>query len=388
MALIDSLPPGTIPVDEDERPLWFLTLTQACNLNCTYCGAGDNYEIEDLSPHPKELTYKLENLKFILKEKQDPVICFYGGEPLVRMNLIKDVMELLGDRPTYVLQSNCQLLNTLPTEILLRFDTILCSIDGDAEVTNANRGKGVYEKCLNNCVDARKRGFSGDLIARMTVSNGHDIYKNVTHLLDLGIFTHVHWQLDVLWDSPIFARWDDYLGWRDTNYNPGITKLVKLFIDTLEKDGKILGIVPILGLLWSYLNNEKVSHIRCSSGYKSFNVSTGGLVTACPIAPEFKSLGDISTPGFEPTHVHGTVIIDGKCSKCDVLHECGGRCLYCNKTEWWGLDGFAEVCNTVKHLLNEVKAIVPRVQALIDAGKVSKEDLHYPRYNNTTEIIP
>lgn len=110
--------------------------------------------------------------------------------------------------------------------------------------------------------------FTGDLVARMTVGNGHHLYPSVNHLLHVGVFTHVHWQLDVLWDSPIFARWDNFLEWRDNDYNPAITKLTAEFIDAVEKEGKVLGIVPILGILWSYLNNEKITHIRCSSGYK------------------------------------------------------------------------------------------------------------------------
>lgn len=116
----------------------------------------------------------------------------------------------------------------------------------------------------------------------MTVSDGHNIEPAVKHLLELGLFDHVHWQLDVLWDSPMFARWDDFLGWRDNNYNPGITKLAHLFKENLEKGktllfvfltsklctGKVLGIAPFLGILWSLLNNQKITHIRCSAGYK------------------------------------------------------------------------------------------------------------------------
>ena len=52
----------------------------------------------------------------------------------------------------------------------------------------------------------------------MTVSNGSNIYDDVMHLIDLDrteteppLFDHVHWQMDVLWDSPKFARWDNFL---------------------------------------------------------------------------------------------------------------------------------------------------------------------------------
>ena len=38
--------------------------------------------------------------------------------------------------------------------------------------------------------------FTGELIERMTWSGNNDIYKSVIHLLNLGLFDHVHWQLD------------------------------------------------------------------------------------------------------------------------------------------------------------------------------------------------
>lgn len=104
------------------------------------------------------MTYKIDDLKFLLKEKLDPVVCFYGGEPLVRWEKMTQIMDLLGDRPTYVLQSNCQFLDQVPDKYIQRFDTILCSIDGDEATTDVNRGEGVYKKCIKNCIDARKRG--------------------------------------------------------------------------------------------------------------------------------------------------------------------------------------------------------------------------------------
>lgn len=137
------------------------------------------------------------------------------------------------------------------------------------------------------------------------------------------------------------------------------------------------------------ITNRNVLNLNPSPSPKqSFNVTTGGLVTACPIAPEFTPLADITKDDFDPKSVHGSVVVDGTCADCDVLQECGGRCLYANKTDWWGRDGFAEVCNTIRHLLNEIRAILPRVQKAIESGKVTKEMFHYPRYNNTTEIIP
>ena len=149
----------------------------------------------------------------------------------------------------------------------------------------------------------------------------------------------------------------------------------------------------------------------------------GGLVTSCPIAAECDPVADIQKPFdlrayhqslatgdachqhrrpaprageapfvFDPVSVHGSVRLggDGRCQdRCDIYGDCGGRCLYASNTDWWGADGFDEVCVTVRHLSREVRRlIVPAVQDAIARGILSLEDFHYPRFNNTTEIIP
>ncbi|KAH0790348.1 radical SAM domain containing protein [Histomonas meleagridis] len=370
--------------------LWFVTLTQECNFKCKYCGSDENFDIEDLSPFPENLTYNPDKLKK-LNEEEDLIICFYGGEPLLRIDLIQQIMIMIPNAK-FVLQTNASLLNKLPTENLLKMDAILVSIDGDAAVTNLNRGPRAYERAVANAKDARDRGFTGDMIARMTVGEDSDIYRDVNHLLNVEhngkkLFDHVHWQLNVQWDTPAYSAYKDFFGWRDKSYNPGITKLADEFISCL-KNGTVLGITPFLGLIWSYLTGEKFETVRCSSGWESFNIETNGDITACPIAPEFDSLGNIETI-LSVKKVHHAEKVQEPCSSCEVLSECGGRCLYCNKTQWWNEDGFKEVCVTVFHLLEQVRErIMPVVREEIEAGRKVQEDFHYPSYNNSTEIIP
>ena len=78
-------------------------------------------------------------------------------------------------------------IKKLKPEIIRNFNTILVSIDGDEETINFNRGKGIYKMLIKHCTWLRETcKFTGDLIARMTCSGNNDIYKSVTHLLNLG----------------------------------------------------------------------------------------------------------------------------------------------------------------------------------------------------------
>ena len=375
--------------------LWFVTLTQECNYKCTYCGSSENEDIEDIMSIPKNIIYDLNQLKK-LSHDPDMIICFYGGEPLLCMDEIKKIMEIV-PHAKFVLQTNASLLDKLPDEQLHKMDTILVSVDGDSDRTNLNRGKNTYERSIRNVRDARDRGYKGDVIARMTVGPHSTIYEDVTHLLELihdnkNLFDHVHWQLNVQWDTPAYSVYEyndmNFFKWRDEIYNPGISKLVDDFIYNLREHNKILGIVPILGILWSYLSNEKFETVRCESGWNSFNVTTAGDITACPIVTEtdiITNIKDIEKPQQLRHHEK----VGEPCTSCEVLSECGGRCLYCNKTQWWDEEGLLEVCVTIKHLLKEIKTrILPVALEKIQQEELKLEDFHYPKYNNSTEIIP
>ena len=47
-----------------------------------------------------------------------------------------------------------------------------------------------------------------------------------------------------------------------------------------------------------------------------------------------------------------------------------------------------KICNTVRHLVNEMKRAKKVIEKLIDERIYKKEDFYYPPFNNTTEIIP
>ncbi|KAL7722199.1 Radical SAM core domain-containing protein [Entamoeba marina] len=374
----------------DNRKLWFLTLTQRCNLRCTYCGSDEVYEtdMEDLSPWPMEIDYQPEILEKIGKDT-NPIICFYGGEPLLRLELIYKVMDLI-PHATFVLQTNATFLHKVEVKYLHRFTTILVSIDGDRERTDSKRGKGTYDSMIENVKQIKMNGYTNDIVARMTVSNGSDIYKDVTHLLSLGLFKHIHWQMDVCWDSPAYVSWDfKFLEWRDQNYLPGLQSLINNWVKEMY-NGKVQGIAPFTGIMYSLLTGEQVQRVRCGSGFTSFNVATNGDITACPIAPDMDIYGNIKTEDFKQCEMVNKASLVSPCTKedCDVFGLCGGRCLYANGTKWWGEEGFKEVCVTVKEYIKMLKDKLPEINKIIADGILTVEDFHYPSFNNSIEVIP
>ncbi len=351
--------------------LIIITTTGLCNLNCSYCGGS-------LPPSivPIKETYDLQLLiDFIRKMRAD--VAFYGGEPLINSNLIMRVMDELGEGRHYIIQTNGTLFENLPLDYWLMFDTILLSIDGREYVNDHYRGKGNYKTVLRTAKLLRSAGYDGDLIARMTLWYLSDVYLDVTHLLNLGIFDHVHWQLNVIWTD----RWN-FIKWAKDSYLPGIRRLISLWIREME-GGRILGIVPFLGVMKVALFGEWRSP-PCGAGKDTFTVLPNGKIIACPIAID----SQWAYVGSLMEHEIRKVEIGEPCTSCEYFRYCGGRCLYAYKERLWGEEGFKEVCYVTKETIKSILDVEGEVRKLIEEGRVDKEGLYYPPYDNTTEVIP
>ena len=161
-------------------------------------------ESEDTGPQiqidpdlPPELNVNLDLLYNFLSRDPSPSLTFYGGEPLLRMDLIERIMR---EAPVqrFMIQTNGLLLDRLNPEIVNRFSTILVSLDGQEDLNDANRGKGTYRKVIENIKKIRQNGYEQDIIARMTVTENTDIVEAVHWLSDNPdySFSSIHWQLD------------------------------------------------------------------------------------------------------------------------------------------------------------------------------------------------
>ena len=251
---------------------YHLVLTERCNLNCAYCGGTRHIEGLPLDP-----TYTIEDLRRFISGDPEPVIEFYGGEPTLALGLMEEVMDNVPAK-AFTLQTNGTHLTEIDDDHLHRLHSILVSIDGGKEVTDHNRGSGAYEKALRNVRDIRSRGYEGDLVARMAYSDHGDIYRDVSHLLQLDdpYFDHVHWQLDVFWsDLEQRPRVEEWL----ERYDEGIMRLIQDFHATL-REGVVPGIVPFIPVLRSLLTGEPTPHIRCGAGATSFAIMTDGRMRA------------------------------------------------------------------------------------------------------------
>jgi putative peptide-modifying radical SAM enzyme len=335
---------------------------------------------------PKKAAYGWDTLANFCERDADCVVTFYGGEPLLCANEIKQIMNAVKPKH-FMIQTNGLLLDRLKPEYVNRFHTILVSVDGDEALTDYYRGRGTFRRVIGNLKLIKKNGFNGELIARMTVMEQTDIHKQVTWLLDNDefAFSSIHWQLNAGFWANDYAR-RDFKRWSETNYVPGLARLARFWVDEMEQKHVVHKLYPFLGMADSLLFNEKPSLLRCGGGWINYAIQTDGHIIPCPTMWGMKDyyLGHVSTA--DPLKLRKLFVAE-PCSQCGILNVCGGRCLYANITRRWSKEAYAEVCRTVRGLVAAVEMQVPRIRKLLDDGRVSRQDFEFMKYNGC-EIIP
>jgi putative peptide-modifying radical SAM enzyme len=370
-----------------------LILTDNCNLCCSYCRAKAFLDLDESESEraveideniPLDLDYDLDSLYAFLKRDPTPTLTFYGGEPLLRADLIEQIVK---DAPAerFMIQTNGILLDRLDPDILNRFTTILVSLDGRKELTDGNRGEGVYDRVMKNVRHIRTNGYWGELIARMTVTENTDIVDAIHWLAENPDhrFTSIHWQLDANFAGDFAQR--RFAEWTAAQYNPGIRTLVRDWVDHMESSGEVLRWYPFLDPMEDLLFSRP-SLLRCGSGHANYSILTDGHIAPCPVMIGMKQYYVGHIRDADPLSLD-RIDVGGECSTCPIRTFCGGRCLYSNITRPWDEPGRRLVCGTVENLLAALRCELPRVRTLIDHGRISPEQFAHEKFNGC-EIIP
>jgi putative peptide-modifying radical SAM enzyme len=370
-------------------------LTSECNLQCKYCFGeslddfdeefGDDIEID--YELPRKLNYDLELLGKFCRKDKDCVLTFYGGEPLLGIDKLRQIMDKVKPKH-FMIQTNGLLLDKLEPEYVNRFHTILVSIDGQEALTDHYRGVGTFRKVIDNLKLIKKNGFEGELIARMTIMEQTDINKQVMWLLDNDqfSFSSIHWQLNAgFWGNDYQRR--NFEEWTKTSYIPGVRELANFWVDQMQQKGVVLKLYPLLGIAESLLHDEKNCLMRCGGGWINYAIQTDGYIIPCPTMWGMKKYYMGHIKDTDPLKLKQLFVNEKPCSECPTLGVCGGRCLYTNITKRWSDEAYDKVCYTVEQLIEAVNSELPRIRGLIKNEKIRLEDFDYLKYNGC-EIIP
>ena len=129
-------------------------VTDSCNLKCKYCGFGDMYNFNEKRDNAKLSFEKIQNIiNFVMplwnstlnfSANKEIRISFYGGEPLLNIDVIKKSIEYLSKLKlqhgyfTYSMTTNGTLLKKHIKYLIEKDIHLLVSLDGN-EINNSFR---------------------------------------------------------------------------------------------------------------------------------------------------------------------------------------------------------------------------------------------------------
>ena len=188
------------PVSELSIKALCMNVSHMCNMTCSYCfasggGFGGDPALMSLETGKRVIDFLIENSKG--RKKLD--IDFFGGEPLLNWNVVKDIVSYArkkerenGKEFRFTLTTNGMLIN----EDVIEFTTkemhnVVLSLDGRRKVNDAVRrfpdGRGSYDTVLpkiKKLVDARDG--KGYYIRGTYTRDNLDFAKDILHMADLG----------------------------------------------------------------------------------------------------------------------------------------------------------------------------------------------------------
>jgi uncharacterized protein len=167
------------------------TLNLDCNLACPYCFEGSRRGKHYMSPETAGQLIKFIE-KGLVAGKDEFRIGFYGGEPLLSINLLqdiacglKDIAEKKGVRFSFSLTTNGTLLNSDIVSRLkpLGLKTASVTLDGPEHTHNVSRpfanGAGSFRRIIDNI-----RDVCDDIEIEIGGNFSRDNYREFPQLLD------------------------------------------------------------------------------------------------------------------------------------------------------------------------------------------------------------
>lgn len=164
-----------------------LQVTQRCNLRCSYCTYSGIYDSTQRVHSNKDMNFETakQAIDFFLKhsrERNQIHIAFYGGEPLLRFDLIKQCVDYAlnnceGKDITFGMTTNGTLLKGDIADYLNEHGfQVGISLDGNKEEHDANRvfvnGKGSFDVIMENVRNLKKRN--------------NDLYKSISFMATMN----------------------------------------------------------------------------------------------------------------------------------------------------------------------------------------------------------
>lgn len=267
-------------------------------------------------------------------DKDIATVCFYGGEPLLAVDKINQVMENIGNTLVdkefrYMLYTNGDLLDQASQsypELMKNIWLFSVSIDGTLEQHERIRPGTSLQK-IHTGLAALKKIRTGQVLMWSTLREDQsliDCFNEFSSLHEKGFVDQFFWH----WveSSEPFHVLPGYLA----AYEKDLTSILGSYLHSL-KNGRILPIVHINELVLYLLTGKKRNSTACGVELAGNYDILDGRIHSCADLPIEHAIGTIDDQGSP--HIISqdlTWLTDYKkdigCYACGVHSYCGGRC--------------------------------------------------------------
>lgn len=170
-----------------------LQLTQNCNFRCKYCHYTDNDGVQRLhSKKRMDIETAKKAIMFLRDHSidvEEVYIGFYGGEPLLEFNMMKELIVfaknvLEGKKVQFMLSTNSVLMNEeIISYIEQEHINLLISLDGPKEINDVNRvmtdGSGTFDYIIDKIQQIHKHHpkLYKKMMINVVMNPSHDFDK-------------------------------------------------------------------------------------------------------------------------------------------------------------------------------------------------------------------
>ncbi len=341
-----------------------LETTDACNMRCRYCVFGGNYvgyRTHGFSRMSDEIVEAGLNLYLSLLERfkylnpfREPVIGFYGGEPLLNFRAIEHAVELSkelfvkrGYRPRFTISTNGTLLEGRAARFLAEEGfAVFVSIDGPKEEHDRNRvmvdGSGSFDRVMSNVRSysrmLRSLGVEEGPYALATYDLRTDLFKLrdfFNSVKDTVMLTFVNMVRQ--FDTEYYSRFskEDVERFRRVE-----RELASEFLDYVrdrvwrrERDvfldayfGRMVLAVVLDAKIFRIVSPLLTASRTCIPPHKLY-ITVNGDILPCERSPSGAVIGNVRS-GLKYSRVKNLIrkyqrFQESRCLRCGIKHSCG-----------------------------------------------------------------
>lgn len=336
-----------------ERGIQKLTLqiTQDCNFRCVYCNYTENNGGQRVHSKKKmDIQTAKKSIDFFMDRSIDlkeSYVGFYGGEPLIEMNLIKQIVTYIEENypyrnVVYAISTNASLLNDMNIKFLAEHDFYtLISFDGSKEIHDANRKfvnstESTYDIVIKNIKKIAKNypEYLKKVLLNVVINPKDDLDKVNKIFIEDDILKKMNIQQTIVDDSlhnckneyseKFVAKYqyEQFVNFIDNTDKMKLSKLVVADENILKKEQEKLEDDSF------QLNERQIPSGPCLAGRKRMLVNADGIVFPCEKVTETSDImriGDVDN-GFYMKKVKKLFYIShltpNRCLNCWAFHFC------------------------------------------------------------------